>query len=336
MPKKAVYNTIARQWELLKLMPTRGPGLTALALAQRLRDAGFTVSKRTVERDLVELSGPFGIRCNDSSKPYGWLWMQDQGLALPGLDLTDALSLILVEDLLRKLVPVPLLRVLEPKFKQAREKLASITNYRYANWTDKVRFLTPTLPFLAPTIEPRVLETVQESLLQGRQLLVSYCGLNDARARELTLHPLAFIQQGPVAYIVATAFTFTDPRLYALHRMRSAKLTQEPSTLKGFALDAYLKKGGMQFGEGGAIKLKAKVSTKLACYLAESPLTHDQRLVPQGKSFYELSATIKDSWHLHFWILSQGAEITVIQPKSLRKQILEQLKAAVGAYSGVA
>jgi len=112
------------------------------------------------------------------------------------VDFTEALSLALVEDLLRKLAPVSLLRVLEPKFKQAHGKFGSITSNRYAQWTNLVRYVPPSLPFLPPKIEPRVLETVQEAILQKRQLQVRYSGPDDARARELTLHPLAFIQHG--------------------------------------------------------------------------------------------------------------------------------------------
>ncbi|NON23376.1 WYL domain-containing protein, partial [Klebsiella pneumoniae] len=39
-----------------------------------LRDVGFTVSKRTVERDLNELSLIFPLERNDKSIPFGWPW----------------------------------------------------------------------------------------------------------------------------------------------------------------------------------------------------------------------------------------------------------------------
>ena len=333
MPKSAVRNTIARQWELLKSLPTRGSGITAAGLTERLRDAGFKVTKRSVERDLIELSRLFPIRCNDASMPYGWLWMQGSAFDLPGLDFTEAISLVLVEDLLKKLAPVSLLRVLESKFKQAREKLGASPGNRFTQWTDRVRYLPPSLPFIPPKVEPRVLETVQEAILQQRQLQLRYSGPDDAGARELTLHPLAFVQHGPISYLVATAFSYTDPRLYALHRMVSVQMTKEPSSQPDrFSLDAFLAAGGMQFGDAGLIRLEAVVSNKLACYLAESPLAKDQKLISEGTDRHLLTATIKDSWQLHFWILSQGAEITVVRPKNLRECIRKDLKAALENY----
>jgi predicted DNA-binding transcriptional regulator YafY len=42
---------------------------------------------------------------------------------------------------------------------------------------------------------------------------------------------------------------------------------------------------------------------------------------------------VKDSWQLHFWILSQGPAITIIQPVSLKRQIVSQLKDALANYT---
>jgi predicted DNA-binding transcriptional regulator YafY len=222
---------------------------------------------------------------------------------------------------------------LEPKFKQARQKLSSLPGNRYAQWTDRVRYVPPSLPFISPNVEPRVLETVHEAILQQRQLQLRYSGPDDAGARKLTLHPLAFIQCGPIAYLVATAYGYTDPRLYAMHRIRSVQLTKEPSNRPdGFSLDGFLAEGGMQFGDASMIQLEAMVSNKLACYLAESPLTKDQELIPKGEGRYLLTATIKDSWQLHFWILSQSTEITVVRPEDLRKYIRGNLQAALESY----
>lgn len=85
MPSHPTRHTIARQWELLKLLPHRYPGSTARQLQQALLDAGHRASKRTVERDLQELSSLFPLYCNDKGIPYGWYWQPGQKPALPGL-----------------------------------------------------------------------------------------------------------------------------------------------------------------------------------------------------------------------------------------------------------
>ena len=72
MPANNTRGTVARQWELLKRLPSSGPGKSAGELHQELKDLGFEVSKRQVERDLQQLSEAFPLHCNDRSIPWGW------------------------------------------------------------------------------------------------------------------------------------------------------------------------------------------------------------------------------------------------------------------------
>lgn len=74
LPFATTRATLSRQWALLRQLPGRSPGITSAELVWRLRDAGFSVSKRTVERDLNELSLIFPLERNDKSIPFGWHW----------------------------------------------------------------------------------------------------------------------------------------------------------------------------------------------------------------------------------------------------------------------
>ncbi|MFJ4157831.1 WYL domain-containing protein [Pseudomonas sp. NPDC089752] len=74
MPFATTRATLSRQWALLRQLPSRSPGTTSAELVWRLRDVGFNVSKRTVERDLNELSLIFPLERNDKSIPFGWHW----------------------------------------------------------------------------------------------------------------------------------------------------------------------------------------------------------------------------------------------------------------------
>ena len=56
MTKSSTQSALARQWELLKMLPAKRPGITTIDLTMKLDMAGYRVSKRTVERDLNTLS----------------------------------------------------------------------------------------------------------------------------------------------------------------------------------------------------------------------------------------------------------------------------------------
>lgn len=333
MPSDSTRNTLARQWELLKLLPSRRPGKTVSELTAELADFGFTVTKRTVERDLSNLSGVFPLDCNTKGTPYGWFWAEGSTSDLPGITLADALSLQMVEDTVEPLLPASVLAAVKPRFQQAANKLAAQKkNRRIARWADKVRNIPPTLPLTPPQIDTEVLQTVQSALLDEQQIDVDYQPMEADEPKARTLHPLALVQRGPVTYLVATAFEYSDIRLFALHRMsRAERLPKRAKVSQDFDLDAYIYSGNLQFGDGHFFQLKAHLTPSLARILEETPLSDDQKIKAEG-SDYILTATVADSWQLRWWILAQGDGIWVNKPAKLKKELIQTLQEALAQY----
>jgi len=337
MPRAAKDSTLARQWELLRLVPSRSPGKTSRQLLEGLEAAGYPVTKRTVERDLADLAEIFPLHCNVVSKPYGWHWEAGVQLEIPGMDLAEALSLGLLEEVLRPLVPASFVRGLEGRFAQARRKLASLAGNERAEWSQRVRYVPPGLDFLPPEVLPSILHEVQEALLHSRQLQVGYRSAEADEAQDLVLHPLALVQQGVRTYLVASTFDYEQPVLYALHRIVSAEAAEAPARRpEGFTLERFLQRGGAQFGVGKTLALKADLSETLARLLEETPLSRDQKITngKKGKKRFRLAATVFDSWQLRFWILSQGPDIVVRQPAALRREMVGAIEEMRAAYGG--
>lgn len=94
--------SLLRQWHMLRMVPRAPARITSGNLHARLEQEGFKVTKRTVERDLKELSSVFPIELDDRDKPFGWSWVREgAGFNLPGLTMPEALTLTLVEQHLR-------------------------------------------------------------------------------------------------------------------------------------------------------------------------------------------------------------------------------------------
>lgn len=326
-------SAIARQWELLKCLPGRGAGRSTKELTRQLVDAGFIVSKRQVERDLLALSTIFPLHCNDASIPYGWRWSDHASLDLPGLTLSDALSLKVVESFLRDLLPPVILSGLLPRFSEANRKLAALTESNpNARWRDKVRSVSPGLNLQKIAIDAAMLETIQECLLADEQIAADYRGGGGKVSQGVRLHPQALVVRGPATYLLASSFDYPDVRRFALHRFTSAKRTYEASRrVEGFDVDKYLQAGGMEFGDGRPVRLEARVSPGLATVLRETPLAQDQSLVVEGERF-RLTASHADSWQLFWWLLGQGDQIEVLAPPELRTRVMSGLSAALAQY----
>jgi predicted DNA-binding transcriptional regulator YafY len=332
MPSDAPRHTLARHWELLRLLPSHGTGRSALELTQSLNSAGFKVSKRQVERDLQSLSEIFAVE-SINKNPQGWRWAPNTPLDIPGLSLAEALSLKLARNMMSPLLPPSSLRALAPRFAQADAKLAALeSGNATARWAAKVRTVPQTLPMLPPAIDAAILETVQEALFHDVQLDVAYRNLGADQAAAMRLHPLGLVARGVTLYLVATAFDYADPRTYALHRITQASRCFEAvKPPQDFSLDAYIAEGEFQFGNGQTLRLEAWVSESLARVLEETPLAADQSLALVEDVHY-LTASVLDSWQLRWWLLSQGDEVIVVEPAELRAEIGETLESAAAFY----
>lgn len=201
-----------------------------------------------------------------------------------------------------------------------------------SKWVDKVRYVHPTLPQMRPSIKHEVMRGIQQSLVQERQCTVVYKAV-DGKKKSYRLNPLALVLRGNIAYLIATAYTYSDVRLYALHRIQSVEL--EATVIlrpPEFSLDEYLASGALGFEVGDEIKLRAVVQELLAKLLEESPLAEDQVLQKRDGRF-ELTATVRESWQLTAWILSQGQNIEILEPQTLRNQIAAILQESAARYT---
>lgn len=333
VPTNSTRQTMARQWELLKLLPGKAPGFAAAELQKRLGQAGHEVSKRTIERDLAELSRQFPIQCNDKGVPYGWHWMPGAASEIPGVSLSEALTLQLVERSLRPLIPRHMLQALEPRFQQARLKLQALSSdIPAASWSDKVASVHPELTLIPPALDEHVLEQVQNALLHSLQIECTYYAAHKDREHRFTLNPLALVQRGQVTYLLATVEPFEDVRQFALHRLSEARVTQQPATAPDeFNLNDYLAGGAMQFGHVGAVKIEAWINDGLSRLLRETPLSNDMKLT-MDEDGASLTATVNDSWELRWWILSHAGSIQIRKPKRLRDEISQRLRAALDLH----
>lgn len=333
MPANNTRDTVARQWELLKELPTIGAGKTVRQLTDKLNALSFNVGVRQVERDLKQLRGSMNIECNDEGKPHGWRWIKGASRDIAAMSLPEALSWQLVANTIKPLLPVSLLGALEPHFCEAHNKLTTLANrHSAAQWTQKIRVVQPSLPLIPPIIAPDVLEQVQQALLNNQQIKVSYRKAGATEAKDKTLHPLALVQRGTVSYLVATAFSIDKLLLFALHRMESAVVLDTlAQTPEHFNIDEYIAKGGLHFGGGELLELEILVEPWLHDILKETPLALNQQLLLIDKK-YLIKATVANTPQLQWWILAQGDAITVLQPESLRNTIKEILEKTIQRY----
>ena len=329
-------DTLYRQWLMLRCVPRAPRKIDTASIEAHLDRQGFTIDRRTIQRDLLKLSTTFPLVCDDRSKPFGWSWMRDAELFdIPGMDPQTALTLRLVADYLEPLLPVSTIEHIAPYVRRAERVLTERAGSGLAAWPEKVRVLPDGQPMVPTTVDDDVLAAVYCALLDETQLEVQYRRRSATNAQTAIVNPLGLVLRSRVLYLVATFWKYDDVRQLALHRIELAEAHDEPRRVPaGFDLDAYIAKGAFGFVvDDTPMALEAVVTAFLAVTLEETPLTQDQALELIGGEEWRLRATVTDTLELRKWILSYGAAIRVVRPTSLRDQIADEVLRSAAAYS---
>ena len=332
MPRASHQQTIARQWLILRKLGSRRPGITAREMRDYLEGEGHPVSKRTVERDLNDLSCLFPLETSPGSPPIGWRWREKTAVEFPSLDLLESLSLSLVGDLLTQTLPPSLNQSLNGRIEEAHKKLSALPNQSVAGWAQLARYIPSGPPLLAPEIQPEILDCIEQALVHQKQLRALYQSAVTRTTQEFVMHPVALLSHGSTPYLLANLGPDTELWQYPLHRFQSAEVTHSPSSRPAnFDLDHYIASGQAALGKEKTIRLQARVHFDLALILKETPLSEDQSLT-EKEDHVLLKASVQQSWQLVFYILSQGSRITVTKPKALRQNIIASLQASLANY----
>ena len=327
---------LLRQWEMLKLIP-RERKTTVKELKDKLEGLGYTVTRRTLERDLDRLSIPFAIEADTRSKPYGWRYALNMHPAnIPGLTSSEALTLVLLETHLKTLLPVAIADNLASQFSAARHSLSmEHSDSKLQSWLKKVKVLPPGQHLLAPTLDPSIQRTVYSALMQGHQLEMDYLAAGSTEAKHYSsLHLQGLVQYGSVIYLVVTINEHTDLRLLVLHRIQKVTLKEEPLTsLENFDLQTYIDQGGFGFGETSQpLALVAIFKKGAGHHLVDTPLAIDQKIERIDTQTLKITANVLDTPQLHRWLSCFGPDLEVLAPTTLRHTIAERHQQAAQNY----
>jgi predicted DNA-binding transcriptional regulator YafY len=324
--------TLARQWTMLRGIPRSPLKVTAGELASRLRDEGFTVSRRTIERDLHALSARFPLVLDDRAKPFGWSWAKGANFEfMPGLTPSQAVALLLARTHLRDLLPQSMHKELAPLFDTATQALS---RSGWKDWHRRTAVVPMGLTLVPPKISPDVLPAVQSAIARRSCIRARYRNKGEKQARVMKIHPLGLFSRGPVIYLVCTFFDFDDICTLPLHRFSEIVESGEPAReSKDFDFQKWVDVNARHYLSKGPIRMVARFDAAAAERLRETPLSADQSLKDLEKSGeVEVSATVEDDELLRWWLLGFGQNVVVLRPKSLRDRFAAETREMAGRY----
>ena len=328
-------DTLLRLFALLRLIPTEPQRIATTTLLEKLRDKGFSVTLRSIQRDLNRLSIPFSLQCNDSEVPFRWSFTKDAPLQLQDMDASTALALYLSESYLNTLLPQTVLDQLGPQFRRARNFLGHLGHNGLADWSRRVRAVPNGKILLPAAITPRTWAQVSQSLLERRPLDVAYRSRSKCELKQFRLHPAGLVSRHSISYLLASVDGYDDVRQFALHRMQQVSVVDVRSPLHGqFDVDDYIATGIFSHRQAETqVELIADVSAQIAVLLEETPLSARQSLeVIPGQAWKRLRAWVSQDRDTLWWIFGLNDNIRVHAPQVWVDEIAQRLHSMHALY----
>jgi predicted DNA-binding transcriptional regulator YafY len=327
-------DTLLRLFSLLRLIPEYPRYTTAPTLHEKLRERGFSVDLRTVQRDLQRLSGPFSLLDEDEGGRKQWSHSKNAPLDLRDMEPATALALYLAEGHLKNLLPQNVLDLLGPQFNKARNYLGELEQNHFSQWARSVRALPNGKALLPAEIDKTVWQQASTALLERKQLRIHYLSRSKGTAKQLLLHPTGLISRHSISYLIASVEGYDDLRQFALHRIQQAECLNDLARERpDFEINHYIRQDLNSAARIEQVELIADVSPQIAWLLGETPLSADQNLDPLPDSdWQQLRAVVPDDQETLWWVLGLGENVRVLKPKSWVQAIRERAAKVEALY----
>lgn len=217
----------------------------------------------------------------------------------------------------------------------------SESNLFAQRWLNKIQSLPERIGFLEPEIDKGVEEAVHKALLSEQGLSITY----RKSKQPFNVYPVGLVQQGVRSYLVAFKSAEPQPRTYLVARIGSAVVVPSLGYVPtGFDLERFLVNGiaspndefFTKFDYGREIALRLWIDRRTQ-WIKETKLSYDQICEPTNPADpggdFILTATVKLTENLVWWILSMSWNVEVLEPENLRQRIKADLQRANKRYT---
>lgn len=332
---RTATDTTLRHLATLSAIPVGLPGKSTTQIFHELRDKNpdFSVTRRTAQRSLEQLSQRFPITADTHGRTNYWYWIEPHALTqIPAMGATTAFILSIAAEYLRPIMPPSTLPKLEPYFRHAQGILDGTDLGR---WSDRTAIIAQGPTLTAPDISPDVQQMVCEALMTNRRVEVQYRGKHEKESKTIILSPLGIVVRTGVVYVVATSWKYEDLRHYVLHRMSEPRLMDESVEAPP---DVRL---ADHLGDDGSfaypvtdekLKLRALFDAGAGAHLIESRLGPDHRATEQEDGRVLVEATVPDTTQLRWWLTAFGSSVEVLGPYGLREEFVGEVRRLAGLY----
>lgn len=320
---------MGRQWQIIQTLISSHSGKSVSELIDMLE---LECHSRTVYRDLEALQNA-GFPIYNETRDGKNLWMlldsAKEKMPIP-MNITELMSLYLARDMLKVLKHSVFYDSLKSLFRKIKTSLPDdlIT---YLEQIEKNLHIGHR-PYKQAGEFRDTINTVNEALTSGNHLDIVYYAMSRKESTRRQVAPYSIWLFDGSFYLIGFCRKRNDVRLFALDRIESLDITDEPfSPPQDFDAEEFMKSSFGVF-QGDPVRVRIHFSAEVAGYISEKKWHDTQQLHLQEDGSVIFEADVAGTDEIKFWVLSWGARAVVLEPVSLAREIRNDLGRLIDVY----
>ncbi|MGB0712691.1 MAG: helix-turn-helix transcriptional regulator [Gammaproteobacteria bacterium] len=316
-----------RIYELHKILRDRRTPISRKDLEDRLE-----CSRATVKRIIEDMRDFLGAPIVYDRQYNGYIYGEDEGghpYELPGLwfNASELYALLASQQLLSEAQP----GLLDQQLKPLRERIDQLLQQQHLGSSAVDRILITRVA--GRRVNEDVFGQVAGALLQGRRLDMTYRGRERDDSTERQVSPQRLVHYRDNWYLDAWCHLRKGLRSFAVDRIvHSTVLADKAKDLEDVELDAHFRSAYGIFSGAADKTAVLRFSAERARWVADEHWHPAQSGAYLDDGRYELRIPYHDPRELIMDVLRHGAQVEVMEPEALRRQVRETLSAALAPY----
>lgn len=290
-------------------------------------------SRATVNRIIRDMRNYFCAPIEFDREKSGYYYAKtgEHPFELPGLwfNASELYALLTVQRLLTEVQP----GLLEGHLTPLRSRIEQILQSQHMGGGEITRRIR-ILGMAARRMDPEHFQSVAGSLLRRKRMEVIYHSRSRDEVAARTISPQRLVHYRDNWYLDVWDHKKTALRSFSVDRIRKASELDIPAEeITDKELDAHYATSYGIFGGKPTKKAVLRFTPERARWVSEEKW-HPQQEGCFKDGCYVLTIPYSNSLELVMDILKHGPGVEVVSPDSLRKEVADQLSAAVALYPG--
>jgi predicted DNA-binding transcriptional regulator YafY len=309
---------LIRQWKIVSLLS----GRAGRSLDQLKGELGVT--KRTIQRDIdvLEAAGFPVISQSRDGTVYWRLLDSTKESAELSFALPELMALYFSRDLLRVLHGSPMQEALDSALQKIGARLPASGHDLLRRLKEQTAVSVTGWKDYSKSSE--TIGALNRAIRHRLTIRLTHKPLKAPEVRTRTVNPYRLWYAGGGLYLVAYDHAKKAIRTFAIERIGSVSTTNQRFDIQeNFDFEAFQRTAFPVHG-GEPQLVRIRFSPDQAPYIMERHWHDSQKFHPQDDGSVIMELQVGNLWEVKRWLMGWGADATVIHPRSLTDEILEQ------------